>query len=97
MVLAEGAADDDSEIQALFDTLEAERAQWPAYSGLWRVSLLGGAWLIEHRSQAVDAFKAAVKPKSEAESWTLRHGLPRSARFQLNLYGHGVANDLAHG
>ena len=99
MVLAEGAADDDSEIQALFDTLEAERAQWPtvleAYSGLWRVSLLGGAWLIEHRSQAVDAFKAAVKSKSKAETWTLRHGLPRSARFQLNLYGHGVANDLA--
>ena len=93
MVLAEGAADDDSEIQALFDTLKAERAQWPtvleAYSGLVRVSLLGGAWLIEHRSQAVDAFKAAVKPKSEAETWTLRHGLPRSARFQLNLYGHG--------
>ena len=101
MVLAEGATDDDSEIQALFDTLEAERAQWPtvleAYSGLWRVSLVGGAWLIEHRSQAVDAFKAAVKPKSEAETWTLRHGLPRNARFQLNLYGYGVANDLAHG
>ena len=99
-MIAEGVGADDSQVHALFETLEAERAQWPTvlegYSGMWRVSLLGGAWLIEHRSQAVDAFKASVKPKSEAEAWSLRYGLPRSARFQLTLYGHGAANDLAH-
>ena len=36
-----------------------------------------------------------VKPNSTAEAWCLQHGLARSARFQLTLYGHALANDLA--
>ena len=70
----------------------AKFVQNPSPKSLW---FLGGTWLVEHRSQALDVVKVAIKPKSESETWRLRHDLPKSSHLQLSLCGHGLANDLA--
>ena len=60
------------------------------------VKLLGGAWTAMHRGRAFDAFKAEAASK-EVVAFCTRFRMPKSARFDISLYGEAGASSLCHG
>ena len=61
----------DDEMEEAFGILEAARAKWCSEDDElpdWRVTVVGGAWTAAHKGCAFDAFRAAPKAGSEAES-----------------------------
>ena len=86
------------EMEKAFGILEAALAKLCSEDDelpYWRVTVLGGAWTAAHKGSAFDAFRAAPKAGSEAESWAVAYHIGRLAQFHISLYGVGGSNDLA--
>jgi hypothetical protein len=62
----------------------------------FRVTILGGAWLMEEKGKAFDAFPGAAR-KGGVEDWCIQYGLTRSARFNVDLYGEHHAHIFREG
>ena len=53
-----------------------------------------GQWTATHKGLAADAYKASARG-SDVQNWRQQHNLPRSARFDISMYGDEVAAGLA--
>ena len=91
---------DDDQVQAVFQDLEQRRQAWdlnaPGDHADFRVTLLGGAWQQRHKGTTYVAFKGAVRQGSTSEHWCLQYNMPKSARFEISLYGEGGAYIMAN-
>jgi hypothetical protein len=92
--------DDDAVVTAIFDALGAKRAALADESELefdnFRVTILGGQWTAKHKGVPFDAVQATARGDLP-NAWSIKHGLNRSARFELALYGEAWAPVLARG
>lgn len=89
---------DDDEIQAAFDQLQEKREMWQVdnepKAGHFKVTLLGGAWTLQHKGVACDSVKAFASGKGPRD-WCAQYGLPRDATFSLRKFGDTEASGLA--
>eukprot|EP00974_Lingulodinium_polyedra_P134167 11228301-Lingulodinium_polyedra.AAC.1 len=88
----------DEEIQALFKALEMKRLEHQDEAGDFgdfKVTLLGGEWLMATQGKAFDAFRGGVRAGSVAEDWCNQYSLNRSARFDISRYGEQGARIMA--
>ena len=91
----------DDQLQEVFDAMERKRQEWAddevPYDGEFKVSLVGGAWLMKQRGAAFDAWRGAVRQGSPAEAWCVQYMLPQTASFSINLYTEQEARAMAQG
>lgn len=59
------------------------------------VKLLGGAWTARNRGVPFDAYKSEAATRDIA-SFCMCYSLPRSARYDISLYGESGASLMAH-
>jgi hypothetical protein len=91
---------DDDQVQAVFQALEQTRQAWdlhaPSDHADFRITLLGGAWHQRHKGTTYVAFQGAVRKNSPSEQWCIQYNLPKSARFEISLYGESGAHTMAN-
>ena len=90
---------DDSDFDASvgLDVLTAKRAEWVgelADGDGFKLSLLGGKWLLQHHGRQYDAFKAEARTTA-AKEFCKVYNLQQSCRFDLLAYGEADAYTLA--
>lgn len=85
-------------VEEIFEQLRHKRSEVlgrVAPGACFPVRLLGGAWTARNRGVPFDAFKAECANR-EIGSFCTVFSLPRSARFDISLYGEAGASLLAH-
>lgn len=81
----------DEQVEDLFEELEKKRTEWATdpkrYSTeYFKMSFLGGKWLIAHKGKAWDAVQAAASG-NVVKDWCKKYHLQQRARFEADLYG----------
>ena len=88
----------DAELEGAFHDLHKAREALAAEDARachdFRVSLLGGAWLMEVKGRAYDAFQGSAIG-ARATAWCLEYKVARSARFDISLYGEAGSKAFA--
>jgi len=91
----------DEQLQEVFDAMEQKRQEWAhdevGYDGEFKITLIGGPWLMKKRGEAFHAWRGAVRQGSPAEQWCAQYSMPTTASFSLNLYSEQDARTMAHG
>jgi hypothetical protein len=92
-------ADDDDVAAAAFAALEEQRLEWlgPALHEPtdFKVTILGGVWTQRNKGVAYGAVRGAAVREESLEAWLQSNGFPKSARFDVSLYGDKNACAMA--
>lgn len=92
--LSEDVLGDPEVMEQLAKFREAWQETEEQRSRDFQVSVLGGTWTAKHKGVVADAFSASARGEV-AIAWCRARTLPRSARFELSLYGEANAAVLA--
>ena len=91
----------DEQLQEVFDAMEQKRREWAdddaSYDGEFKVTLVGGPWLMKQSGEAFHAWRGGVRKGSPAEQWCGQYSMPLTASFSLHLYSEQAARTMAHG
>ena len=100
-VCEESSSDMDDDITLdpeIAEELARFRASWAeaqeGRSNDFQVTVLGGSWTARHKGVVADAFSGSARGDT-ANAWCRCRGLPRSARYEIALYGEEHAAALA--
>ena len=79
----------DEQLQEVLDAMEQKRQEWAdddaGYDGEFKVTLVGGPWLMKQSGEAFHAWRGGVRQSSPAEQWCGQYSFAPHCNLQPSI------------